>query len=58
MRASEGWIEIAVRDRNDGAMGLVLGLGIANGIIEGHGGELVLANHAEGGLNAVIRLPA
>jgi signal transduction histidine kinase len=43
------------RERNDGGMGL--GLGIAAGIIEGHGGELVLANHPEGGLNAVIRLP-
>ncbi len=44
------------RERNDGGMGL--GLGIAAGIIDGHGGELVLANHPEGGLNAVIRLPA
>jgi signal transduction histidine kinase len=44
------------RERNDGGMGL--GLGIASGIIDGHGGELVLANHPEGGLNAVIRLPA
>jgi signal transduction histidine kinase len=79
-RASDGWVEIAVRDhgpgvpedavsslfepyvrlahgreRNDGGMGL--GLGIANGVVEGHGGELVLANHPDGGLNAVIRLP-
>ncbi|SFU35104.1 ATP-binding protein [Pseudoduganella namucuonensis] len=44
------------RERNDGGMGL--GLGIAAGIIDGHGGELVLANHPQGGLNAVIRLPA
>jgi len=44
------------RDRNDGGMGL--GLGIASGVIEGHGGRLVLANHPDGGLNAVIRLPA
>ena len=44
------------RERNDGGLGL--GLGIASGIIESHGGELVLANHPEGGLNAVIRLPA
>jgi signal transduction histidine kinase len=44
------------RERNDGGMGL--GLGIANGIIEGHGGELLLANHVDGGLNAIIRLPA
>lgn len=44
------------RERNDGGLGL--GLGIASGIIDSHGGELVLANHPEGGLNAVIRLPA
>jgi len=44
------------RERNDAGLGL--GLGIAHGIVEGHGGELVLANHPEGGLNAVIRLPA
>ena len=44
------------RERYDGGMGL--GLGIASGIIDSHGGELVLANHPEGGLNAVIRLPA
>lgn len=43
------------RESNDGGMGL--GLGIARGVIEGHGGELVLANHPDGGLNAVIRLP-
>ncbi len=44
------------RARNDGGMGL--GLGIASGVIEGHGGELRLANHRAGGLNAVFRLPA
>lgn len=44
------------RERNDGGLGL--GLGIANGIIESHGGQLILANHPEGGLRAVIRLPA
>ena len=44
------------RERNDGGMGL--GLGIARGVIEGHGGRLILSNHPEGGLNAVIRLPA
>jgi signal transduction histidine kinase len=43
------------RESNDGGMGL--GLGIAAGIVEGHGGELLLSNHPEGGLNAVIRLP-
>ena len=44
------------RERNDGGMGL--GLGIASGVIDSHGGKLVLANHPDGGLNAVIRLPA
>lgn len=44
------------RAHNDAGLGL--GLGIANGIVEGHGGQLLLANHPEGGLNAVIRLPA
>ncbi|HEY0585203.1 MAG TPA: ATP-binding protein [Pseudoduganella sp.] len=44
------------RERNDTGMGL--GLGIAKGIVDSHGGQLVLANHPEGGLNAVIRLPA
>ena len=44
------------REQNDGGMGL--GLGIARSIIEAHGGELVLENHPEGGLNATIRLPA
>ena len=44
------------RERNDGGMGL--GLGIARGIVEGHGGQLILENHPEGGLNATIRLPA
>jgi signal transduction histidine kinase len=43
------------RESNDGGMGL--GLGIAAGIVEGHGGELLLSNHPDGGLNAVIRLP-
>ncbi|WP_208023373.1 ATP-binding protein [Duganella alba] len=44
------------RERNDGGMGL--GLGIARGIIEAHDGQLILENHPEGGLNAIIRLPA
>lgn len=44
------------REQNDGGMGL--GLGIARSIIEAHGGELILENHPEGGLNATIRLPA
>ncbi|MEO5934631.1 MAG: ATP-binding protein [Duganella sp.] len=44
------------RGKNDGGMGL--GLGIARSIIEAHGGQLLLENHPEGGLNATIRLPA
>jgi signal transduction histidine kinase len=44
------------REQNDGGMGL--GLGIARSVIEAHGGQLILENHQEGGLNATIRLPA
>nr|WP_229260151.1 ATP-binding protein [Duganella aquatilis] len=44
------------REQNDGGMGL--GLGIARSIAEAHGGQLLLENHPQGGLNAVIRLPA
>lgn len=44
------------RAHNDAGLGL--GLGIANGIVEGHGGRLLLSNRPEGGLDAVIRLPA
>jgi signal transduction histidine kinase len=44
------------RDRNDSGLGL--GLGIAHGVVESHGGELLLSNHPDGGLRAVIRLPA
>jgi signal transduction histidine kinase len=43
------------REQNEGGMGL--GLGIARSMIEAHGGTLVLENHPEGGLNAVITLP-
>ena len=44
------------REQNDGGIGL--GLGIARSVIEAHGGQLILENHPEGGLNATIRLPA
>jgi len=44
------------RDQNEGGMGL--GLGIARGIVQAHGGELLLTNHPGGGLSATIRLPA
>lgn len=43
------------RERNDSGLGL--GLGIARDIVEAHGGQLLLANHPEGGLCATIRLP-
>jgi signal transduction histidine kinase len=44
------------REQNDGGMGL--GLGIARSVIDAHGGQLLLVNHPEGGLNAIVRLPA
>lgn len=43
------------RDQNAGGMGL--GLGIARNIVQAHGGELLLANHPDGGLVATIVLP-
>jgi signal transduction histidine kinase len=43
--------------RSQNAAGLGLGLGIAHAIVEANGGELLLANHPEGGLVATIRLP-
>lgn len=44
--------------RHQNASGMGLGLGIARGIVQGHGGELRLANHPEGGIVATIILPA
>ncbi len=43
------------RDQNDNGLGL--GLGIARGVIEAHGGRLELSNHPEGGLVAAVHLP-
>jgi ligand-binding sensor domain-containing protein/signal transduction histidine kinase len=43
------------RGQNAGGMGL--GLGITRGIVEAHGGTLVLENHPQGGLLATITLP-
>ena len=44
--------------REQNAHGMGLGLGIARSIVQAHGGELTLANHRDGGLEATIRLPA
>ena len=44
------------REQNAGGMGL--GLGIARSIVQAQGGQLVLANHPEGGLVATLRMPA
>lgn len=38
--------------------GTGLGLSVAQRIIEMHGGELTIANHADGGLIATVRLPS
>jgi signal transduction histidine kinase len=43
--------------RNRGTGGTGLGLTIARNIAQAHGGELVLRNRAEGGLEAVLTLP-
>jgi signal transduction histidine kinase len=43
--------------RNRGTGGAGLGLTLARAIAEAHGGSLVLANRAEGGLSAELRLP-
>ncbi|WP_229506383.1 ATP-binding protein [Massilia sp. BJB1822] len=43
--------------RKQNSSGMGLGLGIARGIVQAHGGELLLANHPEGGFRATIALP-
>ena len=45
----------ASRSRDTGGSGL--GLAIARGIVRGHGGDIVLANRAGGGLRATLALP-
>ena len=43
------------RSRDTGGAGL--GLSIARNIVRAHGGELILRNHTQGGLEAVLELP-
>ncbi|WP_295993854.1 ATP-binding protein [Rugamonas sp.] len=43
--------------RKQNSSGMGLGLGIARGIVQAHGGELVLANDPGGGFRATIVLP-
>ncbi|MEJ2795441.1 ATP-binding protein [Iodobacter sp. LRB] len=43
--------------RNSNQQGMGLGLGIAQNIIQAHGGTLVLSNHPQGGLWVSITLP-
>jgi signal transduction histidine kinase len=45
----------ASRNRETGGTGL--GLTIARGIARGHGGDVVLRNHPDGGLEALLTLP-
>jgi len=47
----------ASRSRETGGAGLGLGLAIARSAIRGHGGDITLANRAEGGLRVRVRLP-
>lgn len=43
--------------RNEESGGIGLGLSIVRSIVQSHGGEVALANRAEGGLRATITLP-
>jgi signal transduction histidine kinase len=44
------------RDRGHGGYGL--GLAITSRVIKAHGGSVSAANHPDGGLEVVLRLPA
>lgn len=44
--------------RKSNHQGMGLGLGIAQNIVQAHGGTLLLSNHPDGGLAALITLPA
>jgi signal transduction histidine kinase len=37
--------------------GIGLGMAIARSIVRGHGGDITLANRAEGGLRVIVHLP-
>ena len=55
-RVFEPFVRIeASRSRDTGGSGL--GLAIARSIVRGHGGDIVLANRAEGGLRATVAFP-
>ena len=43
------------RSRETGGIGL--GMAIARSIVRGHGGDITLANRAEGGLRVTLHLP-
>jgi signal transduction histidine kinase len=45
------------KSRNRSTGGVGLGLTVAQGIVQGHGGEIILRNRAAGGLEARIILP-
>jgi signal transduction histidine kinase len=45
------------KSRNRGTGGVGLGLTVALGIVQGHGGEIVLSNSPAGGLEARVGLP-
>lgn len=57
MRVREPFVRLdSARRRNTSGLGL--GLSVTQGVAEGEGGELVLANRPEGGLRADLRIPA
>jgi signal transduction histidine kinase len=45
------------KSRNRSTGGVGLGLTVAQSIIQGHGGEIILENRREGGLQARVVLP-